>query len=44
MINSLLWPVPSGYEILEDINFIDSILFRSSIHNISKEKYKEWNL
>ncbi len=29
MINSLLWPVPSGYEILEDISFIDSILLEA---------------
>ena len=29
MINTLLWPVPSGYEILEDINFIDSILLEA---------------
>ena len=26
MINKLLWPIPRGYEILEDINFIDCIL------------------
>ena len=26
MINSLLWPVPAGYEALEYINFIDCIL------------------
>ena len=29
MINSLLWPVPNGYEILEDISFIDSILLEA---------------
>ena len=26
MINKLLWPIPNGYELLEDINFIDCIL------------------
>ena len=26
MINKLLWPIPKGYESLEDINFIDCIL------------------
>lgn len=26
MINKLLWPIPKGYELLEDINFIDCIL------------------
>lgn len=26
MINKLLWPIPNGYEALEDINFIDCIL------------------
>ena len=26
MINKLLWPIPNGYEVLEDINFIDCIL------------------
>ena len=26
MINKLLWPIPRGYEILEDVNFIDCIL------------------
>lgn len=26
MINKLLWPIPKGYEALEDINFIDCIL------------------
>ena len=26
MINKLIWPIPRGYEILEDINFIDCIL------------------
>ena len=29
MINSLLWPVPNCYEILEDISFIDSILLEA---------------
>ena len=26
MINKLLWPIPNGYESLEDVNFIDCIL------------------
>ena len=26
MVNKLLWPIPSGYEALEDVNFIDCIL------------------
>lgn len=26
MINKLLWPIPKGYEAIEDINFIDCIL------------------
>lgn len=26
MINKLLWPLPSDYEVLEDVNFINSIL------------------
>lgn len=26
MINKMLWPIPKGYELLEDINFIDCIL------------------
>lgn len=26
MISKLLWPIPKGYEILEDVNFIDCIL------------------
>ena len=26
MVNKLLWPIPSGYEVLEDVNFIDCIL------------------
>lgn len=26
MINKILWPIPNGYELLEDINFIDCIL------------------
>ncbi|MGL4739984.1 MAG: phosphoenolpyruvate carboxykinase [Sarcina sp.] len=25
MLNNVLWPIPSGYEILEDISFIDSV-------------------
>ena len=26
MVNKLLWPIPNGYESLEDVNFIDCIL------------------
>ncbi|CDG01391.1 Putative Uncharacterized protein [Clostridium chauvoei JF4335] len=29
MINRVLWPIPKGYEALEDINFIDSILLET---------------
>lgn len=29
MINKLLWPIPRGYEVLEDIPFIDSILLET---------------
>ena len=29
MINKTIWPVPKGYEILEDIPFIDSILLET---------------
>ena len=29
MINRVLWPIPSEYEVLEEINFIDSILIEA---------------
>lgn len=29
MINKVLWPVPNGYEVLEDIQIIDSILLET---------------
>ena len=29
MINDIIWPIPKGYEVLEDIPFIDSILLET---------------
>ncbi|MGL5381134.1 phosphoenolpyruvate carboxykinase [Clostridium sp.] len=29
LINKVLWPIPKGYELLEDIHFIDSILLET---------------
>ena len=35
MIDKLLWPIPDGYEVLEDIPFIDQYSIRDTIYNIS---------
>jgi hypothetical protein len=41
MINKLLWPMPKGYEILEDIPFIDSIMLESPFITYPKRNTRD---
>lgn len=41
MINKLVWPIPNGYEILEDIPFIDSILLETPFITYPKRNTRD---
>ena len=41
MINKLLWPMPKGYDILEDIPFIDSIMLESPFITYPKRNTRD---
>ncbi|MGG7177078.1 phosphoenolpyruvate carboxykinase [Clostridium paraputrificum] len=41
MINKLIWPIPKGYEILEDIPFIDSILLETPFITYPKRSTRD---
>ena len=41
MINKIVWPVPSGYEMLEDIQFIDSIRLETPLITYPKRNTRD---
>jgi hypothetical protein len=41
MINKVVWPVPKGYEILEDIPFVDSILLEAPFITYPKRNTRD---
>ena len=41
MINNLVWPIPNGYDILEDIPFIDSILLETPFITYPKKNTRD---
>lgn len=41
MISKTMWPVPSGYEVLEDIPFIDSILLETPFITYPKKNTRD---
>lgn len=41
MINKIVWPVPSGYEMLEDIQFIDSIMLETPFITYPKRNTRD---
>ena len=41
MINKLLWPIPRGYEVLEDIPFIDSIMLETPFITYPKKNTRD---
>ncbi|MBD7911370.1 MULTISPECIES: phosphoenolpyruvate carboxykinase [Clostridium] len=41
MINKLVWPIPKGYEILEDIPFVDSILLEAPFITYPKRNTRD---
>ena len=41
MINKIIWPIPAGYEVLEHISFIDSIMLETPFITYPKKNTRD---